>query len=85
MATNKEILVSFQRHKQLQQSFANSMWSWMIVVGLVWWLTSWMWALIPGSLAVICIIFSISNGLRANKLEPLVKDIVSQEDLKAKP
>jgi membrane protein YdbS with pleckstrin-like domain len=51
------------------QKHANATWVYLIIAGVVWYFTSWQWALIPGALAVYVAIQSISATAVAIRLE----------------
>lgn len=43
------------------QRQANAFWFFVVVGGLVWWFASPWWAIIPGALALVCAISSITS------------------------
>jgi hypothetical protein len=55
--------------RQAAQRHANATWIYLIIAGIVWWLTAWYWALIPAALAIFTIIQSVSATAIANRLE----------------
>jgi hypothetical protein len=59
---------SAQYHRAAQRH-ANAMWIYIIIAGIVWYFTNWIWALIPFALAALVAIQSISATLIAQRLE----------------
>jgi hypothetical protein len=53
------------------QKHANATWIYLIIAGIVWYFTSWIWALIPGALGIFTAVQSISATLIAIKLKKL--------------
>jgi hypothetical protein len=57
-----------QRFHVAAQKHANATWVFLIVAGIVWYFSSWKWALIPAALALITGAQSVSATLIATKL-----------------
>ena len=55
------------------QRHANATWVYLIIAAIVWYFTSWLWALIPGTLAVYVAIQSLSATAIAMRLEKYEK------------
>lgn len=55
------------------QRHANATWAYLIIAAIVWYFTSWMWAVIPFALAAYVALQSISATLVATRLEKYEK------------
>lgn len=64
--TSVQFRVGAQRH-------ANATWIYLIIAGLVWHFTSWLWALIPFAFAAYVALQSISATAVAIRLEKYEK------------
>jgi uncharacterized membrane protein YdbT with pleckstrin-like domain len=64
--TSAQFRAAAQRH-------ANATWIYLIIAAIVWYFTSWLWALIPGALAVYVAVQSISATAVAVRLEKYEK------------
>jgi hypothetical protein len=56
------------RYDRLAQRGANYTWFFGIVGGVVWWLSSWAWALLPAAAAVFFAIGSVQCTLAAERI-----------------
>ncbi len=62
-----------QQFHHADQKHAHATWFYLLIAGLLWYFTNWMWALIPGVLAAFVACQSISATLVAIRLEKLRK------------
>ncbi len=53
------------------QEHANATWFFLIIAGVVWYFTSWGWALIPAAVAAFTAFQSVSSTMIATRLEQL--------------
>jgi hypothetical protein len=60
-----------EEFRHAAQKHANATWIYLIIAGIVWYFTSWIWALIPGALGTFTAIQSISATVIVIKLEKL--------------
>jgi hypothetical protein len=60
--TSAQFRAAAQRH-------ANATWVYLIIAGIVWYFTSWVWALIPFALAAYVAVQSLSATAVAIRLE----------------
>ena len=51
------------------QKHANATWFYIAIGAVVWWLTSWVWALLPFAVAAFVAIQSVSATMIASRLE----------------
>lgn len=51
------------------QRHANATWFFLAIAGVVWYFANWMWAAIPGIIAIFVACKSVSSTIVATKLE----------------
>jgi len=62
-----------ERLHRAAQTKANSTWFFLIVAGVVWYFSTWIWALIPLAIGAFTAVQSVSATLTAHHMERLEK------------
>jgi hypothetical protein len=69
-----------EEFRSAAKKHANATWIYAIIGGVVWWLTSWVWALIPFAIAAFVAFQSVSATMIASRLEKFERGRAGSED-----